>query len=220
MPWLDRVAGVIEAWYPGQECGNAIADVLFGQVNPSGKLPQTFPTRLEDHPAFGNYPGENGKVCYGEGIFVGYRAYEQRGLAPLFPFGHGLSYTTFEYANLRLSSEAITPDELLTVRLEVTNTGQCAGQEVVQLYVRDETASVERPPKELKSFAKIALAAGETQTVTFTLDRESLAFWDVAQHAWVAEAGRFEVLAGSSSRDTRAQASFILTETGAFLDGR
>ena len=218
MPWLDRVAGVIEAWYPGQECGNAIADVLFGQVNPCGKLPQSFPRRLEDHPAFENYPGENGKVYYGEGVFVGYRHYDQHGLAPLFPFGHGLSYTTFEYANLRLSSEAITPDELLTVRLEVTNTGTHAGQEVVQLYVHDETASVERPPKELKGFTKIALAAGETRTATFTLDRASLAFWDVVQHAWVAEAGRFEVLVGSSSRDIRARAGFSLTQTTSFTN--
>jgi len=213
MPWLNRVAGVIEAWYPGQECGNAIADVLFGQVNPSGRLPQTFPRRMEDHPAFDNYPGENGKVHYGEGVFVGYRRYDQRGLEPLFPFGHGLSYTTFEYTNLRLSSEAITPEQRLTVSLDVTNTGQRAGQEVVQLYVRDETASVERPPKELKGFAKITLAPGETKTGTFTLDPRSLAFWDVVHHAWGAEAGRFEVLVGSSSRDIRAQASFMLTQT-------
>jgi beta-glucosidase len=129
-----------------------------------------------------------------------------------------LSYTTFEYANLRLSSDAITPDEHLTICLEVTNTGPRAGQEVVQLYVRDEIASVERPPKELKGFAKIVLAAGETQTVTFTLDRTSLAFWDVVSHAWVAEAGKFEVLVGSSSRDIRARAGFSLTQTTSFTN--
>jgi beta-glucosidase len=216
MPWLDRVAGVIEAWYPGQECGNAIADVLFGQVNPGGKLPQTFPRRLEDHPRFGNYPGENGLVRYAEGIFMGYRHYDQEQIDPLFPFGYGLSYTTFTYANLRLSTDTIRPEQRLTVSLDVTNTGQRTGQEVVQLYVRDVTASVARPPKELKGFAKVALAPGETRQVTLSLDRAALAFWDEGQHAWVAEAGTFEVFVGSSSRDIRARAAFDLTETTIF----
>ena len=140
MPWLDKVAGVLQAWYPGQECGNAIADVLFGAVNPSGKLPQTFPVRLEDNPAYINYPGENGHVRYGEGIFVGYRYYEKKRVAPLFPFGFGLSYTSFAYANLRLAAPTIGPDDQLTVSVDVTNTGQRAGQEIVQLYVRDVAA--------------------------------------------------------------------------------
>ena len=120
MPWLDQVAAVLQAWYPGQECGNAIADVLFGDVNPSGKLPQTFPVQLEDHPAFINYPGENGRVKYGEGIFVGYQYYEKKKVTPLFPFGHGLSYTTFSYSNLRLSVPQLAPNEELTASLEVT----------------------------------------------------------------------------------------------------
>jgi len=216
MPWLEQVAGVLEAWYPGQECGNAIADVLFGTVNPSGKLPQTFPARLADNPAFINYPGENGRVRYGEGIFVGYRYYEKKQVVPLFPFGFGLSYTSFAYDRLRLSADAIAPDDQLTVSVDVTNTGQRAGQEVVQLYVRDPQARVARPAKELKGFAKVELAPGETKTVTLTLDRRSLAYWDDARHAWVAEAGAFEVAVGGSSQDIRARAGFQLTETKVF----
>ncbi|MDW8147943.1 MAG: glycoside hydrolase family 3 C-terminal domain-containing protein [Roseiflexaceae bacterium] len=216
MPWLDRVAAVLQAWYPGQECGNAIAAVLFGDVNPSGKLPQTFPVRLEDNPAYINYPGENGRVRYGEGIFVGYRYYEKKKVAPLFPFGFGLSYTTFRYDNLRLSADVLAPNDQLTVQVDITNTGQVAGQEVVQLYVRDIAARVARPEKELKGFAKVTLQPGETQTVTFHLDREALAYWDDLQHAWVAEAGEFEVQVGSSSQDIRVRAMFRLSDTIAF----
>jgi beta-glucosidase len=216
MPWLDKVAGVIQAWYPGQECGNAIADVLFGAVNPSGKLPQTFPVHLEDNPAYINYPGENDHVRYGERIFVGYRYYEKKKIASLFPFGYGLSYTTFAYNNLRFSSQEIGPDDQLTVEIDVTNTGQRAGQEVVQLYVRDIAARLSRPEKELKSFTKLVLAPGETATASLTLDRTSLAYWDDMEHAWVAEAGEFEVLVSSSSDDIRARASFVLTETATF----
>ena len=216
MPWLDRVAGVLQAWYPGQECGNAIADVLFGAVNPSGKLPQTFPVRLEDNPAFINYPGENGRVRYGEGIFVGYRYYERKAIDPLFPFGYGLSYTTFTYGDARLSTDTLASDEQLTVSVDITNTGQRAGQEIVQLYMRDVAAAVARPAKELKAFAKVQLAPGETTTVTLRLDREALAYWDDARHAWVAEAGEFEALLGSSSRDIRARATFRLLATVSF----
>jgi beta-glucosidase len=216
MPWLDKVAGVLQAWYPGQECGNAITDVLFGAVNPSGKLPQTFPMRLEDNPAYINYPGENGRVRYGEGIFVGYRYYEKKRVAPLFPFGFGLSYTSFAYANLRLSVDTIAPGDQLTVSVDVTNTGHRAGQEIVQLYVRDVTARVARPEKELKGFAKVALAPGETKTVTLTLDQAALAFWDDAKHAWVAEAGAFEALIGSSSQAIHARAEFRLSGTAVF----
>lgn len=210
MPWLDEVAAVLQAWYPGQECGNSIADVLFGEVNPSGKLPQTFPVRLEDNPAFINYPGENGRVLYGEGIFVGYRYYEKKKINVLFPFGHGLSYTTFAYDNLRLSIEELSPNDELAVSIDVTNTGSRAGREVVQLYVRDEKSRVARPEKELKGFAKIALQPGETKTVTLKLGMRSLAYFDNAKIGWVADAGRFEVLVGSSSMDLRARASFTL----------
>jgi beta-glucosidase len=216
MPWLDRVAAVVQAWYPGQECGNAIADVLFGVVTPSGKLSQTFPVRLEDNPAYINYPGDNGHVRYGEGLYVGYRYYDKKRLAPLFPFGFGLSYTTFAYDNLRLSSDILSPDQSLTVRIDVTNTGDRAGQETVQLYVGDVTARLSRAEKELKAFAKLALGPGETQTATLTLDRTALAYWDDATHRWVAEAGEFEVLLGSSSADIRARATFLLTETAEF----
>ncbi len=216
MPWLDQVAAVLQAWYPGQECGNAIADALFGDVNPSGRLPQTFPVRLEDNPAYINYPGENGRVRYGEGIFVGYRYYEKKKVAPLFPFGFGLSYTTFRYDNLRLSADVIASDDRLAVQVDITNTGQVAGQEVVQLYVRDIAARLARPEKELKGFVKVALQPGETKTVTLHLDREALAYWDDAQHAWVAEAGEFEVQVGSSSQDIRVCAVFRLSDTVAF----
>lgn len=211
MPWLDRVAGVLQAWYPGQECGNAIADVLFGAVNPAGRLPQTFPMHLEDNPAFINYPGENGKVRYGEGIFVGYRYYDKKLVEPLFPFGYGLSYTTFRYENLHLSAETITPDGEITLAVDVSNTGTRPGQEVVQLYVRDEEARLTRPPQELKGFAKVSLEPGQSQTVTFVLGMRDLAYFDDARAAWVAEAGIFEALVGRSSRDLRARAAFMLT---------
>lgn len=216
MPWLDDVAAVVQAWYGGQELGNAVADVLFGDVNPCGKLTQTFPVRLEDNPAFINYPGENGKVHYGEGLFVGYRYYEKKKIAPLFPFGFGLSYTTFEYSNLRLSASEMAPDGRLQVSIDVANTGQRAGKEIVQLYVRDPESRLVRPEKELKGFAKVMLAPGETKTVTLTLDRESLAYWDDASKTWVAEEGQFEVLVGASSQDIRARASFTLTATSRF----
>ena len=178
MPWLDQVAAVVHAWYPGQEAGNAIADVLFGTVNPSGKLPQTFPVRLEDTPSFLNFPGENGRVLYGERLFVGYRYYDKTRITPLFPFGFGLSYTSFAYSNLRLSTTALGPEETLEVSVDVTNSGACAGQEVVQVYIRDPASRLPRPDKELKAFAKVALTPGECQTVVLPLTRESLAYFD------------------------------------------
>ena len=163
MPWLDQVSGVVQAWFPGQECGNAIADVLFGEVNPSGKLPQTFPLRLEDNPAYVNYPGENGRVRYGEGLFVGYRYYDKKKIAPLFPFGYGLSYTRFAYDNLRLNAREITAGDELAVSVDVINIGGRPGMEVVQLYIKDVSARLIRPEKELKGFTKVALEPGETQ---------------------------------------------------------
>jgi beta-glucosidase len=199
MNWLDKVAAVVWPWYPGQECGNAIADVLFGDVNPSGKLPTTFPKRLQDNPAYINYPGENGQVYYGEGLFVGYRYYDKKDIAPLFPFGYGLSYTAFTYRNLVLDATG----DVIRVNVDVQNTGNRAGKETVQVYVRDVQSRLVRPEKELKAFAKVALDPGETKTVTFTLDQEALSYYDPAVKGWVAEAGEFEVLVGSSSRDIR-----------------
>jgi beta-glucosidase len=216
MPWLSSVAAVVQAWYPGQECGNAIADVLFGDTNPSGKLPQTFPVHLEDNPAYLNFPGENGKVYYGEGLFVGYRYYDKKKIAPLFPFGFGLSYTTFDYGPLSLSAQEISPDDTLQVSVEITNTGQRAGKEVVQLYVRDQQARLQRPEKELKAFAKVQLEPGERKMVTLSIARDALAYYDDLAHEWVAEAGEFEVLVGASSQDIRANAAFRLTATHRF----
>ena len=216
MRWLDNVAAVVQAWFPGQECGNAIADVLFGDTNPSGKLPQTFPVRVEDNPAYINYPGENGKVHYGEGLFVGYRYYEKKKVMPLFPFGFGLSYTTFSYGPLQLSAREIAPYDTLQVSLVVTNTGERAGKEIVQLYIKDVTASLHRPEKELKAFAKVHLEPGESKTVTLSIGREALAYYDDLARAWVAEAGVFELLVGSSSQDIRATDTFTLTASSRF----
>ncbi len=217
MPWIDKVPAVVQLWYDSQEQGNALADVLFGDVNPSGKLPTTFPVRLEDNPAYINYPGENGKVRYGEGIFVGYRYYDKKGLAPLFPFGHGLSYTHFKYSNLRLSlrdasrsAKSILPSETLTVKVDVTNTGKVTGKEVVQLYVRDVKSTFARPEKELKAFAKVELKPKQTKTVSFTLDREAFWYFDVPRNTWRTEAGEFEILVGASSRDIREKGSVML----------
>lgn len=202
MNWLDKVAAVLWAWYPGQEGGNAIADVLFGDVNPAGKLPTTFPKRLQDNPAYLNYPGENGKVYYGEGLFVGYRYYDKKDITPLFPFGYGLSYTTFEYRNLVLDASG----DWIRISVDVQNTGSRAGKETVQVYVHDVKSRLVRPEKELKAFAQVSLEPGETKTVTLALDEESLSYYDPAAKGWVAEAGEFDVLVGASSRDIRLTA--------------
>jgi len=210
MPWADQVAGIVAAYYPGLENGNAVASVLLGEVNPSGKLPVTFPKRLEDSPAFINasYPGAR-DVNYGEGIFVGYRYFDKVNLAPLFPFGHGLSYTTFEYSGLKLPA-TVKAGETVQVTLTVTNTGSVDGQEVVQLYVTDPESSLPRPLRELKAFTKVDLKPGESAEVTFALDQRSLAFYIPHKQQWVAEPGEFQVLVGSSSRDLRLQGAFTL----------
>jgi beta-glucosidase len=210
MPWIEKVPAVLQLWYDSQEQGNALADILFGDVNPSGKLPTTFPVRLEDNPAFINYPGENGKVRYGEGIFVGYRYYDKKDVAPLFPFGHGLSYTKFKYENLRLSAKSVRPNGKLKVKVDVTNTGKVTGKEVVQLYVRDVKSTFARPEKELKAFAKIELKPKQTKTITFTLDREAFWYFDSVKNAWSTESGEFEILVGATSRDIREKRSVVL----------
>jgi beta-glucosidase len=212
MPWIKKVSAVLQLWYDSQEQGNALADVLFGDVSPSGKLPITFPVRQQDNPAYVNYPGENGKVRYGEGLFVGYRYYDKKEIAPLFPFGHGLSYTTFQYSNLRLSARSQSPDEPLKVQVNVTNTGNVAGKEVVQLYVHDVKSTVARPEKELKAFAKVTLAPGQTRTVSLTLTREAFWYFDMRKNEWATEPGEFEILVGSSSRDIRLKETFILLD--------
>ena len=212
MPWLDKVSAVLQAGFSGQELGSAVADVLFGDINPSGKLPQTYPQRLQDNPAYLNYPGENGKVLYGEGLFVGYRYYDKKDIAPLFPFGYGLSYTSFAYANLQLGAAVYRPGEAVEVSLDVQNTGSRPGTEVVQLYVCDLKCSLVRPEQELKAFARVELAPGERKQVRFTLDERALAFYHPALSRWVAEPGTFEVRIGASSRDIRQAARFELAE--------
>jgi beta-glucosidase len=201
--WIAQVPAVLEAYYPGQEGGNAIADVLFGAVNPSGKLPESFPRRLEDNPTHGNFPGVHGKVHYDEGIFVGYRHYDTRGIEPLFPFGHGLSYTGFEYGDLTLSpgpKESGEQGDLL-VSVRVRNCGEVAGKEIVQLYVSDLECSLVRPRRELKAFAKIHLEPGAEEAVSFQLNREDFCYFDSELNHWIAEPGEFEIQVGGSSRD-------------------
>ncbi|HEX7567256.1 MAG TPA: glycoside hydrolase family 3 C-terminal domain-containing protein [Anaerolineaceae bacterium] len=210
MPWLSEVPAVVLSYFGGLEVGNAIARVLVGDVNPSGKLPVTFPSRLEDTPAFGNYPGGK-EVRYCEGIFVGYRHYDLKDIDPLFPFGHGLSYTSFAYSHLQVPS-SIKAGEAWQVSVNVQNTGLRAGQEVVQLYIHDVKSSLPRPLKELKGFKKITLQPGEVQEVKFDLDDRSLSFYDPEAHQWTVEPGEFEILAASSSRDIRAVAKVAVTK--------
>jgi beta-glucosidase len=204
---------VLEAWYLGGEGGNSVADVLLGDVNPSGRLPDTLAARREDYPDFGHYPGSGGQVEYAEGIFVGYRHFDKEGIAPLFPFGYGLSYTTFEYRDLTLSPTSMAPNGKTTVSLTVRNTGKRAGEEVVQLYIHDPKPQIEKPVRELKRFAKVSLRPGESKTVSFTLDPEALAYCDVPGKQWRADAGRYEVEIGASSRDLRLRGNLDLAAT-------
>ncbi|PKQ92823.1 hypothetical protein CXK86_01505 [Paenibacillus sp. BGI2013] len=213
MPWLGRVKAVLEAYLGGQALGGAIADLSFGDTNPSGKLAETFPQHVKHNPSHPFFPGERDHVEYREGLFVGYRYYEAKEIEPLFPFGYGLSYTTFEYSNLKLDSPEITDRDTLQVSLDVKNTGIRLGKETVQLYVRDVASSVIRPEKELKGFEKVELAPGETITVTFTLDKRSFAYYNVDLSDWHVESGEFELLIGSSSRDITLRASVTVRST-------
>lgn len=206
MPWAESVKAILLAYYPGLEGGKAIARVLLGEVNPSGKLPVTFPKRLQDTPAFINYPGTK-EVRYGEGIFVGYRYYDTKDVEPLFPFGHGLSYTTFTFNDLKIS-DRISDKGGIQVNVEISNTGAQPGSEVVQLYVSDKEASLARPVKELKGFQKVALQPGESRTVEFFLDSRAFAFFDPYRKGWIVEPGLFEIQVGSSSGDIRLKAGF------------
>jgi beta-glucosidase len=205
--WADDAGAVLMLWYPGEEGGPALADIVTGAVEPSGRLPITFPRRLEDGATEGWYPGADGKVTYGEGLLVGYRHFDANAVEPAFAFGHGLSYTTFDYGAPTVEVDG----HRATVTLPLTNTGSRRGTEVVQLYVRDVEASVPRPEQELKAFAKVALDAGETAVVTLALDERAFAFWDVSTHHWLIEPGRFELFVGASSRDIRQRASIELT---------
>ena len=208
--WIEHTPALVEMWYGGQEGGHALASILFGDANPSGKLPVSFPKKWEDSPAYGHYPGENLKVDYAEGIYVGYRYFDTKNVEPLFPFGFGLSYTTFEYSGLKVSPGKVSGEQPVEVRLKVKNAGSRAGAEVVELYVHDGHSKIDRPVRELKGFRRVELKPGEEQTVRFTLDRAALSYWSPGKKAWVAEPGRFDIQVGASSRDIRLRAPLEL----------
>ena len=211
--WIDSVAAVLEAWMMGQAGGGAIADVLFGKVNPSGKLAETFPNRLVDTPAYVNYPGSNGKVEYGEGLYIGYRYYDAKQMPVAFPFGYGGSYTTFAYTQSSLSADSFKDVDGVTVSVAVTNTGPVAGKEIVQVYVHDQKSDLARPVKELKGFAKVELQPGETKTVQIPLDFRAFAYYHPGHGQWITEDGAFEILIGSSAADIRCKEMVMLEST-------
>jgi len=211
--WIDGTAAVLEAWMMGQAGGGAIADVLYGKVNPSGRLAETYPLKLVDTPAFINFPGGNGEVRYGEGIFIGYRYYDAKEVPVQFSFGYGMSYTTFTYKNPKVSVASFRDVDGLTVSVDVTNTGKVAGKEVVQVYVHDHKSRLVRPPKELKGFTKIELQPGETKTVTLVLDFRAFAYYHPAYQQWITEDGEFAILIGASSSDIRCIQTVTLQST-------
>ena len=206
MPWLSDVKGLMEAYLGGQAVGEAEVNLLYGKVNPSGKLAETIPCRLADNPSYLTF-GDSEKTVYSEGVFVGYRYYDAREMQMAFPFGYGLSYTTFAYSNLRLDRQEITDQETLTVSVDITNTGNVAGKEVVQLYIRDNTRACRRPDKELKGYEKVTLEPGETKTVTMTLDHRSFAWYNTDLKDWYAASGKYDVMVGTSSRQICLSAS-------------
>jgi beta-glucosidase len=214
-PFIDKIPALLEAWYGGMEIGVAVSNILFGDVNPSGKLPVTWPKRLKDIPtAWGvitsllhliSGPEE---VVYDEDVFVGYRYYEDRGIKPRFPFGFGLSYTSFEYENLKLVKKELKKGEKLKVSCKVKNAGDTAGAEIIQLYISDSDSSISRPLKELKGFEKVYLEPGKSKIVEFSIDSSDLAFFNVEKNEWVAEKGEFKILIGSSSENIRLEDKF------------
>jgi beta-glucosidase len=211
--WIDRTSALVEMWYGGQEAGTALASILFGEANPSGKLPVSLPKEFKDSPAAANYPGENLHVNYAEGIYVGYRYYDTKNVEPQFPFGFGLSYTKFEYSDLKVTPLMLAKGaghSGAVVSLTVQNTGKRAGAEIVQLYVHDGHSTIDRPSHELKGFKRVELKPGESQTVGFTLGRDALSYWSPDKKAWVAEPGTFEIQVGASSRDIRLKAPLEL----------
>lgn len=203
LPWLNQVPAVLCVYLGGEQVGAAAVDLLWGRVNPSGHLAETWPTRLQDNPSYLNFPGEEGVATYAEGIFVGYRYYDKKEMPVNFCFGHGLSYTKFEYSNLNLDKTSITDQDTLTVSVDVKNIGSIAGKAAVQLYVRDVESTVRRPVRELRAFEKVALQPGETRTVTFTLDKRAFAYWEPKCHDFFVESGEFVIEIGESSRDIR-----------------
>ncbi|HAL74416.1 MAG TPA: glycosyl hydrolase [Clostridiales bacterium] len=213
MPWIDQVQGIIEAYLGGQAIGSAVADILYGKVNPSGRLPETFPLRLEDNPSYIGFPGNRRTVEYHEGIFVGYRWYETRKMKVLFPFGFGLSYTTFTYANLRLDKSAMTDQEILSVQVSVTNSGLISGKEVVQLYVAPVASREVRPVRELRGFSKIFLTPGETQTVRFNLGKRAFAYWENEIGDWLTESGEYQIEISRSVSEIILHDKIRLTST-------
>jgi len=202
--WIGRIPALLQAWYPGQEGGTALAEILFGDVNPSGKLPISYEKRWEDSAAYANYPGTDGKVSYGEGILVGYRWFDAKGIAPLFPFGHGLSYTSFRYDRLGIAAGA---DGSWDVSFDVTNTGGRAGDEVAQVYVSAPPSAELRPPRELKGFARLSLNPGETKRATVSLGRDAFAYFSEKKGAWTVDPGAYSISVGASSRDSRLSSS-------------
>ncbi len=213
LPWLDQVNAVLCMYLGGSNVGDATVRLLYGQENPNGKLAETWPKRLEDTPAFLNFPGEENSVEYHEDIFVGYRYYDKKQLDVNFPFGHGLSYTTFGYSDLQIEAGRITDQDLLTVSCQIENMGAVPGKEAVQLYVRDVHSSVRRPIRELKEFTKVALAPGERTTVAFTLSKRAFAYYEPRIHDWFVESGEFAIEIGASSRDIRLSGSVYVEGT-------
>jgi beta-glucosidase len=213
MPWVNQVKGLFEGYLGGQALGGAIADLLFGEASPSGKLAETFPKKLSHNPSFLNFPGEADRVEYREGIFVGYRYYDMKDIEPLFPFGYGLSYTEFEYSDLYISKKEIKDTDTVTVSVNVKNVGKSDGKEIVQLYIKDVVSSVIRPNKELRSFEKIELVPGEEKIVTFTLDKRAFAYYDVDLKDWHVETGEFEILVGKSSKEIVLQDTIHVVST-------
>jgi beta-glucosidase len=215
--WLDRVPAILQAWYPGQEGGTALAEILFGDVNPSGRLPITFERRWEENPVHDNYypEGDNNRVVYKEGVFVGYRGYERNGVKPLFPFGYGLSYTSFKYSNLAVTGSGGTSarephSAEFVVSFDVTNIGKREGSETAQIYVGDAHASVPRPAKELKGFLKVSLKPGETRRLRVTLDGRSLSYYDPQSKRWTAEPHDYDVLVGRSVNEIELKGKLSL----------
>lgn len=219
MPWLDKVAGVLQMYLAGQASGGAAVNLLFGNATPCGKLAETFPLHLEDNPSYLNFPGNREKVCYQEGVFIGYRYYDKKKMDVLFPFGYGLSYTDFTYSNMKVTVngknaadvDVIKETDEIVVSADITNTGNCDGAEIVQLYIKNPVVYEIRPEKELRDFAKVFLKAGETKTVTFTLNARAFSYYETRIHDWYAESGDYEILLASSSRDIRLQDTVAIT---------